>query len=70
MTVQPQYIIDKDGNKISVIISIEEYNAFIELLEDMDDVRIYDEAKKEDDGTRIPLDEVFKRIEAKRKNKN
>ncbi len=69
MTAQPQYITDTEGNKISVIISIEEYNAFMELLEEIDDVRIYDEAIKKDDGTRIPMEEVFKRIEAKRKDK-
>jgi len=65
MTAQPQYITDTEGNKISVIISIEEYNALVEMLEDLDDVRFYDEAKKEDDGERILLSDYLKKRKAK-----
>lgn len=36
----------------------------MEELNDIEDVRLYDEAKKEDTGERIPMDEAFKRIEA------
>ena len=36
---------------------------------DIEDVRLYDEAKKNDTGERIPMKEAFKMIEAKRKGK-
>jgi hypothetical protein len=39
----------------------------MEYLDDLEDFRLYDEAKKEDDGVRIPIDEAFKIIEANRK---
>jgi hypothetical protein len=39
----------------------------IEEMEDLEDVRLYDEAKKDDTGERIPMDEAFKLIEANRK---
>jgi hypothetical protein len=42
-------------------------NDLIEELEDFEDVRLYDEAKKNDTGERIPMDEAFKLIEAERK---
>jgi len=38
-------------------------------MEELDDIRLYDQAKKEDDGQRIPMEEAFKMIEAKRNSK-
>lgn len=67
LTESPKYITDKKGKRISVILPIEEYERILEELEDQGDIRLYDEAKKEDDGERISLDEAFKIIEAKRK---
>jgi hypothetical protein len=45
-------------------------NNLIEELEDLEDVRLYDEAKKNDTGVRIPMDEAFKLIEANHNNFN
>ena len=67
VTVHPQYITDSAGEKL-VVLPISEFNTMIEELEDMDDVRLYDEAKKNDTGERIPMEEAFKMIEAKRNN--
>jgi len=39
----------------------------MEELEDLDDIRLYDEAKKNDTGERIPMEEAFKLIEDNRK---
>ncbi len=39
----------------------------IEQLEDLHDIKLYDEAKRDDDGARISIDEAFKIIEEKRK---
>ena len=58
--LHPQYIVDNSGNKVSVVISIEEFEALIEELEEIDDVRLYDEAKKEDTGERILFSEYLK----------
>jgi hypothetical protein len=38
----------------------------LEELDESEDVRLYDEAKKNDTGERIPMDEAFKMIEDKR----
>ncbi len=67
--MRTQFITDNNGNKLAVILPIKQYNKMIEELEDLEDVRLYDEAKKNDTGERIPMDEAFKAIEAKRKNK-
>jgi len=69
LTESTTFITDKKGKKISVILPIEEYERILEELDELEDIRLYDEAKNEDDGERIPIDEAFKMIEAKRKEK-
>ena len=67
LTVHPQYIKDTNGNKSLVILPAKEFDTLMEELEDLEDIKLYDEAKKNDTGERIPMDEAFKLIEAKRK---
>ena len=68
LTVHPQFITDAEGKKISVILSLEEYEALIEELEDIEDVRLYDQSNVVNDPS-IPIDEAFKIIEEERKKK-
>ena len=68
LKVHPQYIRDANGNKSMVVLPAKEFDAIMEAIEDMEDVRLYDEAKKNDDGERIPMEEAFKMIEDTRKN--
>lgn len=63
--VNPQYITDTAGKKISVVIPMEEFKSLMEELEELDDIRLYDEAKRSNEPS-IPIDEAFKTIEAKR----
>ncbi|MBK9105876.1 MAG: hypothetical protein IPL92_15220 [Saprospiraceae bacterium] len=44
LSVHPQYITDKEGNKISVVLPIKEYESLLEELEEMEDIKLYDEA--------------------------
>ena len=60
ISVQPQYITDHSGKKISVVLSIKDYEAIMEELELLEDVKLYDEAKKEDTGERILFSEYLK----------
>lgn len=59
-TLNPKYITDKNGKKTAVILKIKEYQKILEELEDVEDITLYDEAKKEDDGTRIEFREYLK----------
>ncbi len=63
LNIHPQYITDYSGEKISVVIPTHEFN---NLIEELEDVRLHDEAKKEDNGPSIPIEEAFKMIEAAR----
>jgi len=68
ITMHPQFITDSNGNKISVILPVKEFDALLAELEEMEDVRLYDEAKASDEPS-IPIDEAFKMIEEERKIK-
>lgn len=64
--METQFLTDEKGNRTAVLLPIKKYNKLIEKLEDLEDVRLYDEAKRDDDGYRISIDEAFKIIEEKR----
>lgn len=67
MTLHPQYVTDSNGKAVSVLLPMKEFKSILEELEDLEDIKLYDKAKKNDDGVRIPMDEAFRKIEAKRK---
>jgi len=67
-TINPQYIIDKKGNRISVVIPVNEFETIMEELEELEDIRLFDEAKSNNESS-IPIDKAFEMIEANRKNK-
>lgn len=61
-----QFLTNEKGEKIAVVISIEEYEKLLEELEELEDVRAYDEAKASRE-TPVPFDEAVARIERNRK---
>ena len=68
LTIHPQYITDNNGKKISVVLPMKDFKAIMEELEELEDIKLYDEAKKSNEPS-VPIDEAFKIIEAKRKAK-
>ena len=66
LTIHPQYIKDINGNKSLVILPVKEFNTLMEELEDLEDIKLYDEAKKNDTGERILFSDYLKN----RKTKN
>ena len=61
-----QFVVNERGEKIAVVISIEEYEKILEELEDLDAIREYEEAKASSE-TPVPFDEAIARIERHRK---
>jgi len=59
--IHHHYITDKDGKKISVVIPLAEYEQIIEELDELDDIRIYDEAKSDKGSTLLFGDYVKQR---------
>jgi hypothetical protein len=67
LIIHPQYIKDTAGQSL-VVLPQNEFDILLEELEELEDIRLYDEAKKNDTGERIPMEDVFNQIEAKRNN--
>ncbi|MFN2424523.1 MAG: hypothetical protein ABR572_12195 [Cryomorphaceae bacterium] len=63
-----QFITDDKGKKLAVILPIKEYNKMIDELEEREDVKRYDAAKKGKQDFMV-AEEAFKEIEEKRKRK-
>ena len=56
-----KFVTDLLGKKIAVIIPIKTYERIVEKLEELEDVRKYDEAMKEDNGKRILFNDYLKK---------
>ena len=65
LTLHPQYIKDTAGKGL-VVLPQNEFDILLEELEELEDIRLYDEAKKNDTGERVPMADAFNQIEAKR----
>jgi len=60
-----QFVLDKRGEKVAVVLGIEEYEGLLEEIEDLQAVREYDKAKASGE-TPIPLEEALSNIKRKR----
>jgi hypothetical protein len=49
ITLSPQYITDSQGNQVSVVLSVAEFQKLLELLEEFEDIRLYDEVKSQNE---------------------
>lgn len=63
--MKEQYITDKKGRKVSVILPIRDYHEMLEKLEELEDLKVYDEAVSKNEES-IPAEQAFSEIEAKR----
>ncbi len=60
-----QYINDSSGRRLLVVLPAEEFKAIMEQLDELEDIRIYDEAKAADEPS-VDIDVAFSEIEARR----
>ena len=60
ISVNPQYIKDSTGKKSLVILPAKEFDWLMEELEELENVKLYDEAKKSDTGERILFADYLK----------
>ena len=66
--MRTQFVTDDHGKKLAVILPIKEYNKMVDDLEDLEDVKLYDAAKKGDQEF-IDAEQAFREIEEKRGQK-
>lgn len=60
-----RYLTDEHGRRIAVVLDIEEYEALLDELEELEAIRAYDEAKASDEE-RIPFEQAVKEIDKSR----
>ncbi len=66
MGKERQFVVNERGEKVAVVIGIEEYEKILEELEELDDIRAYDEAKASGE-TPIPLEQALAETRRNRK---
>ena len=64
--LHPQYVIDEHKKKKAVLLPISEWSEIISKLEELDDIRAYDEAKQSNE--KIPFDQAVREIREKYKS--
>jgi hypothetical protein len=61
-----QYLVDEKGRRTGIVLSIKEYEALLEAVEDLEDIRAADEARAEG-GEPIPWEQVKAELRAEGK---
>lgn len=61
MVIKTQFITDEYGKKLGVVLPIRIYKKILDELEEFEDIKLFDRAKKEDDSNRILLDDYIKK---------
>ncbi len=64
VTVHPEYVVDKDKQPTAVLLPISEWEEVMDELEELDDIRAYDNAKANASAQdSIPLDQAVREIQ-------
>lgn len=66
MKIKEKFITNEKGEKVSVIISIKDYKEIVTRLEELEEIKLYDKLKSEDDEL-ITFGKAIEEIEKFRK---
>lgn len=66
MIRQEQFVVDKEGNRVGVVIAIEDYQKLLAEVEELESIRAFDEAKASREIP-IPFERAVAEIESRRK---
>jgi len=61
-----QFVTDESGARIAVVIDIKEYEKLLEELEELEDIRAFDEAEASGE-TAVPFEQALAEIKRARK---
>jgi len=62
IALKPQYVTDEEGHRQAVVLSLAEFEAILELIEDHNDAEALDKAVAESSGVFHDLDDVLARM--------
>lgn len=66
IALHPNYITDNNGKKISAVLTMKEFKTIIEELEELEDIKLYDESKNDKEPA-ISKSKAMVMIEEERK---
>ena len=59
-----QFLVDADGQKTAVVLSIQDFRALVERLEELEDLQLIEERKSEPSIAISSLEDLLARAEA------
>ena len=66
IAIHPHFITDNAGKKISVVLPIREFKTLMDELEELEDIKLYDDSKNDKEPA-IAKSKAMAMIEAERK---
>jgi len=61
LKIHEEYVVDADGNKKAIVVPMSEWQKILEALEELDDIKAYDEAKSKP-SNKIPFEKAIEEI--------
>ena len=68
LTLNEQYLVDAEGNRIKVVLDLADYQRLLEELEELESLRAYDAAKAAEEEV-IPFEQAIAEIERDRQDR-
>lgn len=65
VTLNPQFVVDDKQAKTGVLLSVADWDHIVEALEELDDLRAYDEAKASPSEV-VPFEQAVKELDSAR----
>jgi hypothetical protein len=62
ITLKERFIVDENGQRVGVLLDIEDYRQLLEDVEELEAIRAYDAAKASGDEA-VPLEQALAEIE-------
>ena len=62
VTLHPEYVVDEQQHRKAVLLSVAEWDQVVDELEELDDIRAFDEAKAGSQDA-IPLEQAVREIQ-------
>lgn len=65
IAIKESFVTDDKGKKVAVLLPIKDYKKILEELDELEDIRMYDEVKKRNEGS-IPFEQYLKQRKKKK----
>lgn len=66
LTINPQFVKDEKGRDLGVFLTKSDFDKLLEELEDLEDIKAFDEAESRTDEEFIPFEQALEEIKESR----